>query len=144
MPAFYPFIPTNTTIPYIPTHNNPANIHNGTMPGKHNSTAPCNHNTTTMPHGHTNTTTPYIPINTTVPGTHNFTFHAASAATSLTGNNQPYSAGTSLTTPDIIGIVAGVVVLFGGLAWYVHHALVTVPRRKRVLIREARRGRGRV
>lgn len=42
----------------------------------------------------------------------------------------PKSEDTSLSTPDAIGIIAGVLVLFGGLGWFAYHALVTLPRRK--------------
>jgi hypothetical protein len=49
-----------------------------------------------------------------------------------------YSAGTSLPAAGIVGIVAAVVFLFGGLAWFAVYALVTKPRREKAAIKRKR------
>jgi hypothetical protein len=52
-------------------------------------------------------------------------------------------AGTSISTPAIIGIIAALLFLFGGMAWFAFHALVTMPRRKREIVKERGRARRR-
>jgi hypothetical protein len=86
------------------------------------------------------------PISTSTPSSHpcsrfnNTTIAHASAPTPTILISS--EAGTSLATPDIVGIIAAVLFLFGGLAWFAYHAFVTLPRRKKALLRE-RRKRGR-
>ncbi|KNG46803.1 hypothetical protein DDE82_004338 [Stemphylium lycopersici] len=43
-------------------------------------------------------------------------------------------AGTSISAPIIIGIIAALLFLFGGLGWFAYYALVTLPRRWKVLV----------
>jgi hypothetical protein len=84
---------------------------------------------------------PYIPAtpatNTTLPCTHHITNTTtisaiAAQATDITEQN---SAGSSLLTADIISIIAGVLVLFLGLAWFAYHALAVMPARKKAVLR---------
>jgi hypothetical protein len=85
------------------------------------------------------------PISTSTPSSHpcsrfnNTTIAHASAPTPTILISS--EAGTSLATPDIVAIIAAVLFLFGGLAWFAYHALVTLPKHKRALLRERRRGR---
>jgi amino acid transporter len=44
--------------------------------------------------------------------------------------------GTSLPAAGIVGIVAGLGFLFGGLAWFAYFALVVLPVRKKALLKE--------
>jgi hypothetical protein len=92
--------------------------------------------TTTMPPFY-----PYTPAtNTTLPCTHhitNTTTISAIAAQATTPAAQN-SAGTSLSTADIIGITVGVLILFLGLAWFAYHALAVMPARKKAVLREKR------
>jgi hypothetical protein len=53
------------------------------------------------------------------------------------------SSGTSLSTAGIIGIIAGLLFLFGGLAWFIWHALRVLPRRKKEKLKARRRRRRR-
>jgi hypothetical protein len=46
------------------------------------------------------------------------------------------AAGTSLATVDVIGITAGVLVLFIGLGWFAYYMLAVLPQRKKVSVRE--------
>jgi hypothetical protein len=88
---------------------------------------------------------PYIPANSTLPNTashaHNTTTLYVAASTP-TGTN-PNEAGTSLSMAGIAGIVIAVLVLFGGLAWFVKYAVVTVPERKRAALGGKRTHRAR-
>ena len=52
--------------------------------------------------------------------------------------------GTSLSTPDIVGIAIALLFLFGGLAWFTVYALVTLPRRKKRLLAERRKRKKKV
>jgi hypothetical protein len=82
---------------------------------------------------------PYIPAtNTTIPCTHHATNTTtispiAAQATTITEQN---SAGTSLSSADIIGIIAGVLILFLGLAGFAYHALAVMPGRKKAVLKE--------
>jgi hypothetical protein len=49
-----------------------------------------------------------------------------------------YSQGISLSPASIIGIIAAVLFLFGGLAWFAYHAHVTIPKRKKEAMRKRR------
>jgi hypothetical protein len=94
---------------------------------------------------------PYIPLNTTAQPCslpNNATIaHASTPTPTILISSE---AGTSLATPDIVGIIAAVLFLFGGLAWFAYHALITLPKRRRTLLRKRRgrrnegRGRSRV
>jgi hypothetical protein len=53
-----------------------------------------------------------------------------------------YSAGTSLSAVSIIGIIAAVLFLFSGLAWFAYNALVTKPKQEKEAIRRRRREKG--
>jgi hypothetical protein len=86
---------------------------------------------------------PYTPTtNTTLPCTHTPSSTTISAqvlqTTSIAAQN---SVGTSLSTADIIGIIAGVLILFLGLAGFAYHALAVMPARKKAVLRERKRGR---
>jgi hypothetical protein len=82
---------------------------------------------------------PYTPAtNTTIPCTHHITNTTtisviAAQATTITEQN---SAGTSLSTADIIGIITGVLILFLGLTCFAYHALAVMPARKKAVLRE--------
>ncbi|KAF2024228.1 hypothetical protein EK21DRAFT_94246 [Setomelanomma holmii] len=107
---------------------------------------------------------PYIPKNITTPSTTptltNFTWPSPLPSPSTISSNLTNptivahvsvpnptptlisgEAGTSPSTPGIVAIIAAVVFLFGGLAWFAWHALITLPRRKKMLIKERRRQR---
>jgi hypothetical protein len=91
---------------------------------------------------------PYTPVptkhNTTLPCTHTPTLTVFSAqALQTTSIAEQNSTGTSLSTADIIGIIAGVLILFLGLAWFAYHALAVMPARKKAVLRERKRGRKR-
>jgi hypothetical protein len=86
---------------------------------------------------------PYTPAtNTTLPCTHTPTSTVVSAQALQTNTPaEQNSTGTSLSTADIIGITAGVLILFLGLAWFTYHALAVMPARKKAGLRE-RKNRG--
>jgi hypothetical protein len=46
------------------------------------------------------------------------------------------SAGTSLSAAGFIGIIAAVIFLFGGAAWFAWYALDVLPRRKKAIPKE--------
>jgi len=48
-------------------------------------------------------------------------------------------AGTSLSTPALIGIVVAVAFLFAGISWFAWYALVVLTRRKEIEVREKKR-----
>jgi hypothetical protein len=83
---------------------------------------------------------PYIPIpfNTTMPCTYfNTTTIIQATQATLTANMaEQNAAGTSLATVDVIGITAGVLVLFIGLGWFAYYMLAVLPQRKKVSVRE--------
>lgn len=88
---------------------------------------------------------PYISPNATNPVptssnlTHNVTLLTISRAPEPTyAGTVSNSSGTSLSTAAAIGILATVLFLFGGLACFVYHALVRLPRRKQILLQERR------
>jgi hypothetical protein len=86
-----------------------------------------------------------FPINTTTtPLNQNTTLHTSLAAPDLTLHTTSQNAeGTSISTVSVVGIVAGVVLLFSGLAWFAYHAFVTLPVRKKAVLKEKTKGRGR-
>jgi hypothetical protein len=79
-------------------------------------------------------TTPYTCNTTTT------TIQAAQATPTAVMAEQN-AVGMSLATADVIGIVAGVLILFSGLAWFVYRALAVLLRRKRILLKE-KKGQG--
>jgi beta-lactamase regulating signal transducer with metallopeptidase domain len=80
---------------------------------------------------------PYILSNSTVSCTNKTTLQAAQASAASDTARQN-AQGTSLTTGSIIGIIAAVLFLFFGLAWFVYNALVTLSRKKKMLLQEKR------
>jgi hypothetical protein len=79
----------------------------------------------------------YIPTNTTMPCIRNTTIQAAQA-THTPDITEQNGAGTSISTAAIVCIIAAVLGMFIGLAWFAHHDLVTSPSRKKMLLREKR------
>jgi hypothetical protein len=69
-----------------------------------------------------------------MPCTHDTTLQVAPSSTPIITHQN--GEGTSLSIGDIVGIVAAVLVLFTGLAWFVYHALTTLPQRKRMLLHD--------
>jgi hypothetical protein len=53
--------------------------------------------------------------------------------------NQQNAEGTSLSTAGIIGIIAAVIFLFCGLAWFAWYALGILPRRKQAKLKERKK-----
>jgi hypothetical protein len=78
---------------------------------------------------------PYITVSTTIPYVHDTTLQAAQSKLTPVITHQN-GEGTSLSIGDIIGIIAAVLVLFSGLAWFAYHALTTLPQRKRMLLHD--------
>jgi protein-S-isoprenylcysteine O-methyltransferase Ste14 len=70
-------------------------------------------------------------------------FHAAQIAATPLPTLHPAQAGTSLSTPAIIAIMIAILFLFVGIMWFAYHALVTLPRRKKVEV-DARKRKKRV
>jgi hypothetical protein len=88
---------------------------------------------------------PYTPLttNTTTPCEHNTTLHAVVATQIPTVRIASQNAdGTSVSAASVVGILAGVLFLFSGVAWFVYHALVVLPVRKKVRVKEVRGRRG--
>jgi hypothetical protein len=95
--------------------------------------------------------TPFTPANNTMP--HNNHTHAHPCTTltlmprtlstpiSIDTIRNQNSSGTSLSLGSIIGVIGGLLFLFGGLAWFVWHTLSVLPRRKKEKLKARRRRR---
>lgn len=55
--------------------------------------------------------------------------------------NSQNAEGTSLSAGGVIAIIAAVIFLFGGLAWFVWYTLGVLPRRKKAKLKERRKRR---
>jgi hypothetical protein len=87
---------------------------------------------------------PFPHLNATQPCTnfpHPSHTHALLAVSSVSPEliNVQNSAGTSLSAAGVIGIIAAVVFVFGGLAWFAWHALSLLPRRKKAILKERKK-----
>ena len=118
MPPFYPYTFTLSTLPTPTPH-------------------PCQNATATS----LRYPTPSSPTGSVV-----IANAAAGTSPSLTSIPTPTllisaEAGTSLSTSALVGIIAALLFLFGGIAWFAFYALVTLPQRKKAIVEE--RGRAR-
>jgi hypothetical protein len=120
MPPFYPYTFTLSTPPAPTTHT------------CHNTTA------TALRYPAPSSPTGSVVIANAAAGTSPFLTFIPTPTLLISAK-----ADTSLSTPALIGIIAALLFLFGGIAWFAFYAHVTLPRRKKAIVEKKGRARRR-